>query len=815
MRSRFEVGAPELTVATAAAWLGGLLCSTALPQRATLIVGVGALVVASFVATIAALAAPKHSVTQPLAASGEVVRPRAWSGALASGLVVAAALAGAALAPPATVVLPPSGVARLELDVLESRRQPDGSARSLARVRWGERVEDQRPIEPGILVRVATARLTVGTRVRLLGQLSPAVGFRNPSPHPAWPARNVVAARLWVSDGRAVEVLASQRPRALLERLRQHVMDRLVETLAPRPAGVALALVLGEGDAIDARDDEAVRGSGLAHIFAVSGLHVVLVVGALVELLRRLVLRVPRLAERYEARRIACGIGAPLVLVYALFAGGAPSAWRAATTAALGWTLIALGHKPKGAAVAACAVLMLGSFDPREALRPGFLLSVIATSAILAQPPPGASLASQLGLAARLAGATTLATAPLVIWCFGQLPWIGVLANLVLVPVGATVLLPFATLHALIASLGWQGALTARVLTIGSEAFLNTCAALVAWSPPQAIAPPDVAQGIALCAGVLGLFLVRGKRAGLAVVCATALLVGLLEWRLRTREAPRDRLRATFLDVGQGDAALFDLPDGRLLLVDAGGNPAGGPDPGQSVLVPLLQARRRQHVDIAVLTHPHPDHYGGLGAVLDHVSVAELWDSGQAEAERGLDEGTSAASELLARARKAGTRVHKPAELCRAPFRAGGARISVLAPCPAHDPGLDANDNSLVLRIEYAGRSLLLMGDAEAEEEAALLASGAALQADVLKVGHHGSRTSSSTALITAVRPSVAIISAGAANRFGHPHAEVIERLHGAHARVLNLAEVGGTQLTIERDGHVAVIPFAAPSFEL
>src|SRR5262249_62192309 len=141
----------------------------------------------------------------------------------------------------------------------------------------------------------------------------------------------------------------------------------------------------------------------------------------------------------------------------------------------------------------------------------------------------------------------------------------------------------------------------------------------------------DVAQGLVIAATATLVLLARNMRARLLVIGLALASLALLEWRLRSAEQPTGRLRATFLDVGQGDAALIDLPDGSAMLIDAGGSPGGGVDPGAAVLLPLLQARRRTQLDIAVLTHPHPDHYGGFGALVGALPIRELWDTGQAE----------------------------------------------------------------------------------------------------------------------------------------------------------------------------------------
>ncbi|HEX6765129.1 MAG TPA: ComEC/Rec2 family competence protein, partial [Polyangiaceae bacterium] len=253
--------------------------------------------------------------------------------------------------------------------------------------------------------------------------------------------------------------------------------------------------------------------------------------------------------------------------------------------------------------------------------------------------------------------------------------------------------------------------------------------------------------------------------------------------------APRGALRLTAIDVGQGDATLLDFPDGSAWLIDAGGVVGSPMDPGALSVVPLLRQRRREHLDVVVLSHPHPDHFGGLPAVFSAVSIGELWDSGQGEAEGA----GPVYAELLKRARARGIPVRRPAELCGRPRLVGGVRVELVAPCPAFVPGRDANDNSMVLRVRFGERTALLTGDAEALEESDLVSRyGDTLRADFLKIGHHGSRTSTGEALLDAVRPSVATLSCGVRNRFGHPHTPVVERLNNRGVSALRLDRSGG-----------------------
>jgi len=771
-------------VLVAGAWLGGLLIG--MSDLGGLPLGwwaLGALGIAIGLAAHSRVADDTHSV-----GSAAVL----W-------LVLAALVAGVATATRSEAVEPPpSGMARIEGDVLSVGLAADGSARSVLRVISGIKIEDRTEIAAGTLLATGPFPLPEGARVRLLAQVAPRVPFRNLTPHPPWPQRFEPQGRAWIEGAGAIEVLDQAWLSAQLERARNHVRRALQRSLPPSAAGIARALVLGEGNAVAPEDAAQVRDAGLLHVLAVSGLHVAILAGAFVLLLAR-ALRATRLAAACEVQRIACAVGVPAALLYAAFAGGAPSAWRAA---AIAWSVRALGRRPDPAACGALAVLVLGMLDPREATRPAFLLSVVATAAIIgAQDDERViGLRAWLSSALRLSVRTALATAPLVLWCFGSLPLVGVLANVWLLPLGSLLLVQLAAAHALLASCGSPGALSAPLFALASDGFVAACGLFARLAPNRAWPPLDLPQGIALALTAAALLWLRSARWRWTVLLVGACALGGLELRLRAVERPRDQLRVSFLDVGQGDAALIDLPDGRAMLIDAGGNPGGGPDPGEWALVPLLRARRRSHIDWVVLTHPHPDHYGGLGALLDAVSIGELWDNGQGPAEVDLNAPSAEAAGLVARARSAGARVRGPAQLCGRPVRAGAARIEVLAPCPRHDPAYDANDNSLVLRVDYGRRSFLFAGDVEAHGEAALVASGARLRADVLKVAHHGSRTSSTPAFLRAVAPSLAVISAGATNRFGHPHADVLARLREGGARTLALGREGGT--VVRSDGH-------------
>jgi len=732
-----------------------------------------------------------------------------WQRAVPGLLTLATLTAGASTRSqtPEQSALPPAGSARLTAWVEEVRYGQKGQAHSRLRVVSGSRLDDGAPIPADTRLLAGPTPLPEGARIALLATLRPSLPFRNVSPHPPLPAATVLHGHASFAGTNAYAVLEHPWYARLLDAARCGLRHQLWGSLPADVAPVACALLLGDPEALTDDDDDNVRGSGLSHVFAVSGMHVTLLAGLMVWALTRALLRVSYIATRWDAPRVAAGLGIPLALSIAAFTGGAPSGWRASITTAIAWFVIACGRRPDSAAVTAAACLVFAAARPLDALRPAFLLSIAATAAILGGARMGgSSLRDALTAAGKLAVRTSLATAPVVWWTFGSLPAFGVAANLLLVPVGSLLLLLVAAHAALVCCLPaalavFLAGVTALPFSIASRAFLRGCEAFNAIEPHVILPVLSLAQGVTLSLVVWAILLAKRARQRWTALLLGAALMLLFEWNLRRTEQPKGSLRATFVDVGQGDATLIDLPDGRSMLVDAGGNPQGGPEPGARALVPLLRARRRSRLDVVVLSHPHPDHYGGLAAVLDAVQVGELWDSGQSAVEAGSSATSRQALALLTAAAAKGTRVLGPPQLCGRPRAFGTARVAVLWPCPAFDAGFDPNDNSLVLRVSYAKRALLLTGDIEAHAEAALVVSRSPLRADILKVPHHGSRTSSSEVFLTAVAPTIAVISAGAVNPFGHPHAETVTRLHQHAAQVIDLGANGASVITVDASG--------------
>jgi competence protein ComEC len=638
-----------------------------------------------------------------------------------------------------------------------------------------------------------------GDELDVVATLAPPQRLWNPSggdPRPSEARRGVLR------SGGTIDVRRIRRgagPYGAIDRIRAHLRARIDATFPPEIAAMARALVLGESD-LSPDDDRSFRASGLSHLLAVSGMHLVLVLGVALDVLRGALVRVERVAGRVDVRRACAAVGIPLAWCYAQVAGDGGSTVRAAWMATAVLLARMLGARTCAPRAFGLSMVVMALADPLVVYDLSFLLSTAATGGLLAFASPLSErfagglpgLAAPLARAVATTVAATVPCAPVLAWFSPTVPLGGIVANLLAVPLGECAALPICLVHACLS--WWPSA------ERGSAIAASGALTIVRWVARTFSAPavtaelpqPTSWQLASVALALASFWLQQGARRAVLAVAASVVL--LLEVLARRAGRPAGVLRATFLDVGQGDAAIIDLPDGEAMVVDGGGLVASPIDVGARVLAPELRRRRRGAIAAAVLTHPHPDHFAGLLSGLEGARLGALWDTGQGERE-GVGGGYEA---LLRQARARGTPVLRPDALC-GERALGGARVEVLAPCPGPSPDRNPNDNSIVLRITYGARAMLLVGDAEREEEGTLLATAAArLRADVLKVGHHGSRTSSSPAFLAAVAPREAIVSAGRRNRFGHPSPQTLAALRGAGSRVWRTDRDGAVEVTTD-----------------
>ena len=594
-----------------------------------------------------------------------------------------------------------------------------------------------------------------------------------------------------------------------LERLRQHWRDAILLRVAdPAAAGVLAALAVGDQAAIDGEGWELFRTTGVAHLMSISGLHVTMWAWLAAAGVGWAWRRSPRLMLWMPAQTAALVGGLVLAAAYAAVAGWGVPAQRTVLMLAVVVVLRLAGRHWPGPLVLLASAVAVTFMDPWAVGQPGFWLSFFAVAMLMAsdpasRPPPrglsaGEASAATFGTPAQrqswsstvraawsahlapLLRTQAIATAgltPLTLVFFQQVSIVGFLANLVAIPLVTLLITPLALAGLILPPLWTVAAWGVQGLT----ALLQGMAAwpLAMWN--AAAAPPW-----AVAAGLLG----------------GALLVLPLPWRLRVLGLPLvlplllpqvdrpspGRFETVVVDVGQGTAVLVRTA-GHLLLYDAGPQYTPEADAGQRVLLPLLRARGERAVDLLVLSHRDLDHVGGAASLMKALPVRQLSSS--------LETFHPLRAMLPDHQRcDAGQR-----------WDWDGVRFEMLHPLSAEHPPpghLPARPNvlSCVLRVsDAAGRSLLLTGDIEAAQEAALVARAAAgpdpalqspvLKSEVLLVPHHGSRTSSTPAFLEAVAPRVALVQAAYRSRFGHPAPDVVARYEARGIEVLRTDRCG------------------------
>lgn len=630
--------------------------------------------------------------------------------------------------------------------------------------------------------------------------------------------------RWWAAPQEGNWVVAPQRAGTLLldsvaaapgaRRAPLHIVQRgeaqlRVRRLFRERGPLAEALILAQRDGLDPAVRERFTRSGLPHLLAISGLHVGLIAGILL-LLGRLLRLPPRLAGLAAA-------GA--TLGYVLFLGAPHAAARAALQVLLILTARMMQRPANPFALLATAAMVLMAIRPLAVLDPGFQLSFAGTAGIVAlrrRLLAGISVNKvprtlSDSLATTLAA--TLVTAPIAVLHFNRIAPIGLLANLAAMPlVGLTV--PAVALTLVSSYVAWPVAQftapAAELLLAG----LDRVAYLAASVPGGHLyVTRDAVLGwFAAAAGaawVTGFLAGSGDRAGKngrgqgrrriwfrrGVAVATALAL-LLAWPTAVRRLAVG-LEIHTIDVGQGDAIAIRSPAGRWILVDAG---QGGQrfDAGRARVVPFLLQHGARQVDMLILTHPHSDHIGGAAAVMEAISVKSILDP-------GVPYASATYLNLLRGAQQQGV----PWYTAHAGRKIKLDDMVIHFLHPAHSDYQatdDPNDYSVVFRLKYGEFAALFLGDVPAAVEEDLARDlGEGLRAQLLKVSHHGSITSTSPVFLSMAAPELAIIPVGAGNRFGHPHPTVLSRLEAFDVPVLRTDLHGNISVRVSESGVVRI----------
>jgi competence protein ComEC len=566
-------------------------------------------------------------------------------------------------------------------------------------------------------------------------------------------------------------------------------------------SAVLTALLIGDQKRIPAELAAAYTRAGVNHILSISGFHVGIISYFIVMLALLLATRSENLALRFNLRRMVLLLSLPAMLLYLLLTGTAPATARSVIMLAAFVLALYAERETDPVNALLMAAFLLVATNPPSLFDISFQLSFLALWGIVVFVPPFMErfvstdrgwLRSLLQFIAASCAAS-FSTAVPVLFAFNQASLNGVVSNFLIVPLlgyGAVLAgfcaLPFVSLFPSLAHL---------LLTLAAKMVMlsNGLIALFAALPVinfHGITRLDILLFLVFMCAVTFL---QGRKVKL-ILCALLPSIAVAVHLAGTPAADDGRLHITMLSVGQAESLLVRLPDGAILLVDGGGYLHDtGRDFGERTLAPALFKLGVRRIDHMILTHSHPDHIGGLTYVARMIPVCRFWEASPGGVGEQYDQLRAVLDTNQVPVRQLATGDVIPLS--------GGVSLTVLSPGSATKRSAEGtndmslNEDSLVFRLVYGSFSMLFTADAGFPAEDRMRADGADLRSTVLKVGHHGSRYSTSDKFLRLVAPELALVSAGKGNRFGLPSSDTIGLLRRQGTKVFRTDEDGTIEL--------------------
>ena len=681
----------------------------------------------------------------------------------------------------------------------------------------------QFPVAGNLLLTVKDKQvdLRYGDRVRFISRIYVPRPATNPG---SFDYRRFLAFQgIWVTAyaNSAAEIVRMEEKKGnsffhFVESGREKIRKFIDENASPQTGGIIKALVLGDRGDISKEVNERFIISGVNHILSISGLHVALVAAFFFGATRFLLRCFPFLLLRLNLNKTSALLAILPVIFYTFIAGAGVAAVRS-TIMVLSFLLALLLDRGKDLYDALfLAAFFILLFNPAALFDISFQLSFLSVAAMLyfiprfteffapwktwvfqswmeEQPRWKRKLWFYLAGSILTSVAAILGTGPLVVYYFNRISLVGFLSNLLLVP-----LMGFAnTLLSLLAALlVFINQPLAKILTGMNGLIMDISLGLVDLFSriplaSKRVVTPTILE-VLLIYGILILAanLKRWKRSLHGLILLVGIYGGIQAYGYFSIHTSQE-LKVTFLDVGQGDAAVLQLPRGKVMVIDGGGTPDGSFDPGERIVGPYLWKEKRKKIDYMVNSHPHPDHLQGLLFLLENFEVGKVWDNG----DRG-DE-----SPLVQTLLERSTGRLQTMGWGEGPQEIEGVRVEFLHPPleKSNSPSFRGNDASLVLRLTYGEVSFLFCGDVEFLGEKEILKSGANLQSAVLKVPHHGSKSSSTPNFLEAVRPQFAVFTVRGGARPRLPNPAILERYEAMGVKVLRSDRDGA--ITFITDG--------------